>query len=357
VWDGRPRYYARAERSGRLANDATLVLAGSATTSAPTPFNPLASYTVWTQSGEGVVSADAELRAKVGFGQTVGAELKPSLKGPRLQRSWSWSSARLQTMAANGIVMTQDSELTYKKTSGQLLQVDAELRATAGAAPAYASKPKKDLFGLKKKSEHTFVNALAYRAGVIFWYRGDRRLRVLHGSGLQVGHSVTLPALAALFGGDLEEQRKHDFIVTLATALRVDGAQLWTFLCEAQDLIESLVLDPGVKPGALLVEAAFRPAQAGFHRLSHTLVEGAQPPAFLDALCGDGMSLEALRLRYRMRDTESKDRTLFKLGVYPYASEVYTQIDKIEQYGSEGIVDLHVTGFGPRTVQPAILIG
>jgi hypothetical protein len=363
VWDAAPKYYSRNERGTRLQNDVRAVLSGSGTKEgekAP-PFFPLCSFAMWTQSGDVGASIDAELKAKAVLNKTVGAEVKPQAKGPKIQRTWKWSGYRLQTIGANGVVMTQDAELTYKKLSTQILQLETEVKGTLTTQNAYSSKSFKDMFGLKKKTDKYVpksmqVNTLSYRAGVLFWHHSDVSARLLAGSGYQIGQSVSLPSLVALFDGSLDEDRWTEFIVNLASSLKVEPDQMGEFLTDSSDIIASLALDPKAKPSALLIEANFHPGDANLNWFPKSEAERDQPPPFLDTFAQSALTLESIRLRYRMSDASSKDSTVFKLGVNPGLVEAYIQLDRIEQYGSEGIVDLQVTSFAGQTVQPAVLI-
>jgi hypothetical protein len=367
IWDPQPRYYTRSERWGRLRADAYAVLSGSAPRrSQLDPSAPHCSFTAWTQSGE----ADASVGAKASFsmsgalsliGKNVTASGKgsasASVKGPSLQRSWKWSSYRLQTLAANGIVMTQDVELTYKKLTTQLLEIDADAgvsgKAEVKPVSTPASKSFKHRFG--KDTTKTRLNALGYRAALLYWRHAGRTRSALDGSGFQIGHSVSLQSLVTLLDGSMNDEDTNNFMTALAGALKVNPDWLGVFLSESSDTIASLALDTGAQPSALLIEANFRARGVNLNWTPRNDAEAIHPPHLLRSFAESSLTLETLRLRYRMKDDVSSDRA-FKLGISLPIVDLSIELDRLSDCGSEGVVDLHVTEFGGRTVQPTILI-
>ena len=55
--------------------------------------------------------------------------------------------------------------------------------------------------------------------------------------------------------------------------------------------------------------------------------------------------LQAIRLRYRIADSENKRRTRFSLG-FKYIASLGVQLESVENAGSEGIVNLGTHWFG-----------
>jgi hypothetical protein len=56
--------------------------------------------------------------------------------------------------------------------------------------------------------------------------------------------------------------------------------------------------------------------------------------------------LNVIRMRFRIQDTKSKDSTLFKLGAKLLGNGANIKVSKIEEAGSEGIIDLRTEWYG-----------
>lgn len=358
VSDPGPTYYKREDRSSGLSADVIKLLSGRDRAGGPRPkgFDPQCSFTMWTQNAEANAGLEAAIKATA-----ANASFEAGATGPKFEGKFKWQGYRLQTKAANGIVMTQDAHLTYKRVSTQLLQLDlkAEAAATSDAAPGglklppLASKAKEDVFGLKDKTTKVFLNALAYRSATLYWDATDSTKRLTAGNGVQLGHSVSIENLAAVVAGTLEDARRTSFIKTLATAIKVSPGDLESFLDDAKDMIANLAADPSVQPDALFIEANFA---ASSLRLDQLFKPGAkEPAAFLDMFESSALGLETLRLRYRISDEQSNARSLIKLG-FTWSVEVDFKIEKIENYGSGGWVDVHIKAFKPATVPPALIM-
>jgi hypothetical protein len=286
------------------------------------------------------------------------ASFEAGATGPKFEGKFNWQGYRLQTKAADGIVMTQDCHLTYKRVSTQLLQLDlkAEAAVTSAKVPGKlppASKAKEDAFGLKDKTTKVFLNALSYRSGTLYWDAANPTKRIDAGNGVQLGHSVSIENLAAVVDGTLDDARRTGFIKTLATAIKVTPGDLESFLDDAKDTIADLAADTNVQPDALFIEANFK---ASSLRLDQLFKTGAkEPSAFLDMFEASELGLETLRLRYRISDKQSSSKSLIKLG-FTWSVEVNFNIEKFENYGSGGWFDAHIKAFKPATVPPAMII-
>jgi hypothetical protein len=187
----------------------------------------------------------------------------------------------------------------------------------------------------------------------------------LKGTGWQVGHSVTLDSLVALFDGSLEKEGCDSFLDELASSLGVMRRELDQFFMGhdgrrgAVLRIAELARDTSAKriPHALLIEAAYR-----LHWDPRVTIEKDQPKVSLLDCAPDprkeraNFLLETIRLRYRMQDTDSSERSQFRAGAYVSHSQVYLQIDRHHEYGSDRIVDLHEEKFAESTVPPAMLV-
>ncbi len=357
ISDPRPSYYARGERSGGLSSDVRALLNGKDLAAGPRPkgFDPHCSFTMWTQNAEGNAGLEAAAKATAGS-----VSLGATATGPKIEGKFKWQGYRLQTKAANGIVMTQDTHLTYKRVSTQLLQLDlaAEADVTSGKLPETvrlppASKTKEDVYGLKDKTTKVFLNALSYRSATLYWDASSSGKRLTAGNGVQLGHSVSIENLAAVVGGTLDDARRTSFIKTLAAALKVSAGDMEAFLDDAKDMIADLATDPSLQPDAFFIEATFA---ASSLRLDQVLKPGArEPSAFLDMFESSALGLETLRLRYRISDQQSKSKSLIKLG-FTWNVDLDFKIEKFENYGSAGWVDVHLKELKPVTVPPAMII-
>jgi len=56
--------------------------------------------------------------------------------------------------------------------------------------------------------------------------------------------------------------------------------------------------------------------------------------------------LNVVRMRYRMEDRIEEKRTVFKLGFEAVGQGIESNIQRIQQSGSEGIVDIHTKWYG-----------
>jgi len=394
-------HYKRDDRSGALSSDIKALLQGgdrqgtdpasAAAMKRPAwaPFNPLCSFTMCIQNAEASASLDASAGAKVDFKKFMGFLDKFSFKasatagGPKIERKYNWSSYRLQTKAADGIVMTQDAEVTVKKTTARLLKLDLKGEAAGTESlPTVTpyTKTKEDLFELEKRTKKIDVNAVSYRAAVLYWDSANPQKRVDAGSGIHYGHSVSSTSLFNLFSGAFTEIQQADLVLALGFALKVDPEVLWKSFFrdkECQEMVAALAtqwgaeddknhdekfkkddFDKSYKPqaGALFIEASFQPAALDLDRL---FARGAKEPAgILGMFAGDDSrkpGLESIRLRYRISDKDSKTKSLINLGV-SYAVDFKLELNKFEQYGSAGWVDLFVKNLNSPTVTPATIM-
>jgi hypothetical protein len=358
VSDPRPTYYKRSDRSSGLSSDVRALLSGKDRAGGPRPkgFDPQCSFTIWTQNAEANAGLEAAIKASL-----AGGSAEAGATGPKVEGKFKWQGYRLQTKAADGIVMTQDAHLTYKRVSTQLLQLDLKAEAAlpsdqapeALKLPPVASKAKEDVFGLGDKTTKVFLNALSYRSATLYWDAANPTRRVVAGNGVQLGHSVSIENLAAVVDGTLDDVRRTSFVKALAAAIKVSPEILEAFLDDAKDTIADLAADPSVQPDALFLEANFA---ASALRLDQLFKPGAkEPTAFLDLFESSALGLETLRLRYRISDKQSNARSLIKLG-FTWSVEVDFKIEKIEDYGSGGWFDAHTKAFKPATVPPAMIM-
>lgn len=353
VWDPAPTYYSRSEIGGGLTSALQNALT---TTPKSSPYNPLCSFSSWVQNGEGDAGLQAKAAASFEVKGVGKAGAEASATGPKIEGKYNYGTYRLQTVGSDGIVMTQDAQLTFKKVSAQLI----ELTASASAEQAVEAlenvpeglippleKEKEDLFGLKDKTTKLFVNALSYRAAVLYWNATTKKVE---SAGLQLGHSVTIENLVAIVDGKFTEARRDKFVTTLAAAINVPPDNLKAFLKEAADLIGSLAMDEGKQPDALFIEADFQASGTG------TLFKpDAKEPTSLVKAFGVGGGLETIRLRYRMKDTQENSTSLIKLG-FTWTVGANFELNKFENYGTGGWFDVYKKSLKTETVPAAMII-
>jgi hypothetical protein len=343
--DPEPRFYSRDERGGRLQADTVSALRSRCAHGVArgadgrnrlhkerprASADPVCSFSSWTQSGELSGALKAEAR-----GTGFAASLKLAAKGPEARYSIKCARQRLQLVADDDIVTTHDAELVYKTVTRQWYEADAELGVNV--AGAYGVRPKKGIL----KGKKTVLSSLRYRGGVLDWSRREPRATV-GDAAFYVGQSITIDSLLSYVSGDMAADDRRRFVEGTAQSLCAPPWTLEKLLGEAEELIMSLALDPAVTPNALLLEAAFAARPPAAH----------QPKELIEELDRHRHHLDCLRLRFRLKDSVANNAPVLKLGFLPFALDVYFQLDKISETGSQGLVDLHTTAFGANPRQP-----
>ena len=178
-------------------------------------------------------------------------------------------------------------------------------------------------------------------------------VQCLQGSGYAYGESILVSSVARIY--ELAEAGNlgpvGSFYSALAGRLRTTQQQVEAFFNdpECQSLGSDLLLDPGFKPGAVLLEATFQGPQMPLP------FDGGEPHDLLKTfhdrlgvLPDNTRRLQSIRLRYRIIDREggkAKDR--FTLGIKFGETKLGITLLEAEEAGSDGIVDLFVKWYEP----------
>ena len=367
--DDGAQFFTPGERSSGLkdALNKALTTSGSSLKTLKA-FKPLCSFTKWNMGTTSSAGLEASIKAKLAlFKQEKQSEdeeedegkgnisASATLAGPSFEGEWTWSGYRLQTQASDGIVMTQDVHVTYKKVSGTLLKV--KLKGEAALEPPPVKLPPlekeyEDVGNLGEKTTKVFLNALSYRGSVVYW-DPKKGAPIAGVSGWQAGTSVTIDNLTALVDGGMTEKRKAKFLATLARAVNTTPDAVQQLLDKAKDMIASVAMDTQAQPDALFLEATFplgSITSSDLFKAGKTTATG--PASVLDKFPAVAAP-QTLRLRYRMGDKGEKSTTLIKLG-FTWTVGFNFEISKFEKYGSGGWFDVYTLGEGQ--VPPAMLV-
>jgi hypothetical protein len=219
----------------------------------------------------------------------------------------------------------------------------AALRAGLADPKSMINRSRK-LFSSKTQTSKDIEDLIATLEGAA----PAHRIHAMPGSGWAFGESILVVSVHKLYqlAGAGQAVKLNAYLTALACRLRVSVNQMSTFFADqdVQEIIGSLLLDPGFQPDAVLIEANF--AMATGHEVptrggeAQDLLKAFGPyPSTPDH---DNRQLQAIRLRYRIADSISEDKDRFTLGVKFNESKVGIALAEAERAGSQGIVDLAV---------------
>jgi hypothetical protein len=315
-----------------------------------------------------IASASVKANANV-----VGMEASASAEALTISGAYKSASVRYQTAYYTSyhepekahVVMTQDSKIVYKQI------VFTPLSVKAGAsfnAPFYSKGVEKE----KSFSEHEILNRMTYTTTTVFWsskaklFQGPLpkskknmttfSLPVYKGTGISFGGSFELEDLMGFYkyyDSVMEEFLDEEVDVyfhSIATSLNVELEELVKFFMELTKnnqyiLLNDLAEANGVK--TVLLEASFSVTVDRVDVIStvngkNELIELAPDTAKkLFEKGANNRKLEAIRMRYRIQDTHNQDSN-FTLGFKVLGNGLKINLKKVNQAGSEGIVDLTI---------------
>lgn len=156
-------------------------------------------------------------------------------------------------------------------------------------------------------------------------------------------------------------KRKKEFIEALAKRINLTSEEFFEFLMECKDYVighdQSF---PGIK--SVILESGFRMESRrldiessliknkGFMNSTVTGEQIELSPSTAAKMKEDFNKnlhpLNVVRMRYRMEDRIEEKRTVFKLGFEAVGQGIESNIQRIQQSGSEGIVDIHTKWYG-----------
>ncbi|HUU39392.1 MAG TPA: hypothetical protein VMW42_00480 [Desulfatiglandales bacterium] len=339
--------------------------------SAEYKFNHYCSLKYWGhQGGAGAgVSASAEAGA---FAPGLGMGAKVTVKGPSVEGSIKYASYRLQTITKYNKVKTQDTLVTYKQISGDVVGIEAE---------GTIKVPNKELTGQVGKTKRwSVLNSIAYTSAICYWSPGevdssDKTVRSRTGSGICFAHSITPGALISYYkavGQNLlynraktaiqfkqltkTEKSAWAFVNGLAKALRTTPEQVEFFLNqeEAKDLLGGKDLfDEEFAPGAVILEATFNVTKNMMikteekntsDKMGHKMQGVAIDKNLIKTFTKVKGELQSIRLRYRICDFADYGQVKFALG-FKLVVSVGIELSRVSEAGTDGLVDLFTCWF------------
>jgi len=324
---------------------------------------------------DGKADASIKATANIKFKGLGKADAEASASA-NLTGAYKHSVSRFQTFVrtASGIPVftSYDTKIRYTtfNFNGKL---NVSANAQAEFAEEFASKKGKgwDLVDKEKKYAPTHLNRMRYRSSVVVWIKphgttGNAQL--LAGTGLIYGESFVVKSLRKIYKRSKDKGFKAEtdkYIVMIADTLRITPAELWEFFKVAE--VEGHIIDsafPMKESASLLIEAGFRikldalPKPIKFNVQSvgihHVPVLDAETIDNLDKLLDDRakyVELESIRLRYRKCDHEQQSKKLFNLGFKVGSADLRIRLDKIEEAGSDAIVDLATVFVNEKLVE------
>lgn len=257
------------------------------------------------------------------------------------------------------LVMTQDTSITYRQAAVGGLKLSVGVSGTANAWGHGAEGGV--MAELQPEWARAEYNAISYVSGVVYWHPDEKTPEIfdLGGTGYAFGQSCSLNNVKAL--GTFEpttgaatlktDSATMAYIKALAARLRVTPDQLTTFLkAGGLTMAEILTYDPNVNPSAVLIEASFSSLPTLAWRKTARGATTNQIADFRDTMIKAGAAsrerdLEAIRLRYRIADEATNDKSEFKLGFKVLGNGAGIEISSVDRAGSQGIVDLATVWF------------
>ncbi len=309
--------------------------------------------------------------------------------GVEVLQKWVRTFYRYQTFAfgsrknkENRIVYTQDVIANYSETDvtfAMQLGLDTLVGTDIDLSGVHVFD--KSLEGLQKiktaltKGKTWGKRSLRYRAVIAYWKHRNSVWRMavptLNGSGLAFGFSMRIQDLIRIAReenqANLDVVAMDKKVAPFAQLLRVSNAQFREF---AKSLLVRAELEAGDRAvtgfenlesyGAVLVESSFRLTKEVMLPLKkkdgivsqiqvEDLTEKAEWKDFFSGNATDplaaGVELEAIRVRLRLEDHTSNNRSVFRLGLYLFGTGISFDLGKIEAAGNEGILDIHTHNF------------
>jgi len=269
--------------------------------------------------------------------------------------------------SAKGLQTGKDGKKEYEKG---VLALSAEGEAKIGLEETRVKG--RASAGLKKA-----LNFMRYESATAYWIppaaQGQKKnektkIKLLPGSGFAFGQSVDVGKFAKHLQGALSNPRqKCGYMQALAGRLGLSYEQLVAFLTEHAELIGDIDHITGLSarerkqyesymptPSAFLIETSFEAPRlpavgaAWSSKGRWVLGPGRVGKSLRGVLIPKGrissQKLQAIRLRYRVADEMSNERTRFSLGI-KYIAELGIEYKSVEEAGSEGIVNLATTWF------------
>jgi hypothetical protein len=291
------------------------------------------------------------------------------------------------------IIMSQDTKITYGQIDFTIIGIEGKLELSAQQDLIDVKNPKlqkgkegklekeKGLFsgslsgeaklglgktGVGVKGEAKLkkaLNYIFYDSAVAYWIppaeagtkKGQERpVTLARGSGYAFGQSVDIGNLQEHITAFASGKGSIPYFTGLANAIGVTLGQMMRFINQTKDLIGDLAgAGENVKPSAFLIESSFAPALPtyvvparwmnerwilGPFHLGWTLRDVLIPKKINPA------DLQAIRLRYRLGDTQREDKKRFSLG-FKYIVTVGVAYTTVEEAGSEGIVNYSTVWF------------
>ncbi|UOA10477.1 hypothetical protein [Methylobacter sp. S3L5C] len=300
----------------------------------------------------------------------VGVEASASAEALAISGVCKSASVRYQTVyyaphelyEKAHVIMTQDSKIVYKQI------VFTPLSVTAGAsfnAPFYSKGAEKE----KPLLEHEILNRMTYTTTTVFWTSSAKLLNEslqkrkmsqtfsslgYKGTGISFGGSFELEDLISFYRcydgvkKEFLDKEVEVYFYSIAKSLSVESEDLVKFFMELKKnneygLLNDLAEANGVK--TVLLEASFSVTVDRVDVIStvngkNELIELAPDTAKKIFEAGkSSRKLEAIRMRYRIQDTHNGDSD-FTLGFKVLGNGLGISLKKVNQAGSEGIVDL-----------------
>ena len=196
--------------------------------------------------------------------------------------------------------------------------------------------------------------------------RGQRAIKVE--KTINLDHKS--PQLKAFFMGAADNPTleqliapKRAYLQYVADQLRTDFGQIYDFFCEtlARDLISAYEEIPELRSvDAIILESGFLIGEAynSIAVIDRIVSNGSidQELIELEADTSKKMlsrferstdkSLNVIRMRFRLQDANSNEKNLFKIGAKLLGNGARIQLKKVEEAGSEGIIDLCTSWYG-----------
>ena len=357
-----PEQISRSERMGALMSKISARLRSGRTPSPQT--NSLNFFKLGSFSGN--LGSFATASARFGMPEVLGIDLADTIRaqagvGVGANLEAGLISYRFQSTNAGSLtlVSTQDTQITYRK-----FNANAGVFATLG------------LKELPQGRDYTNYS-MTYQSFGRYWRYpttppapNDTRPThpLLNGSGLSFGMSVKTTRLinCAINPNDTSNLR---LIACIAKQLRVHPKTVYDFIA-TQAAIGDIDPNQAGLPKYVFLEANFAfpsfqtmtlesdrglwKPKDGFSDPKFNAFRTALRQSFPDTLTSSNWNaatlqspnLEAIRLRFRMAETNSPIRTLFKLGIKPYvAIGINTELSLSTDTGREVLFDYYVQWF------------
>jgi hypothetical protein len=320
----------------------------------------------------------------------VADELRAGISG-----SYKRTSYRYQTFSRPEgwdppLVYTQDTVITYSQVLLKLTGKIELKRSVLGHDVGPESETLKELGDLtlakKQLSNKSAFQGMSYSSAMVYWRYPIRPYAETEvfaevGSGYAYGQTVVVETLLGHTRRFTANGRKkgvwqtppkeaNDYLTSVARALRVSVNDLVECLLDANGALKAVPF--GDKPAdgrPVLIEAAFAvPAPGGAPFRAKLEKPSRDKPA---RLAGDSLTtksfrrtmielgdnakehdgahpnLQAIRIRRRIADVMDESATKFKLGFKIGDTQAGIELKKIDEAGSEGIVDVYTRWFYP----------